>query len=54
MLVQRIEPTTLIRTVHGFGYAFAGEAGEGAPTTIAATRHWIICSGPDHPSARSS
>jgi DNA-binding winged helix-turn-helix (wHTH) protein len=48
-LGDRGEPTTRIRTVHGFGYAFDGGADGVASTAVAARRHWIICNGREHP-----
>jgi DNA-binding winged helix-turn-helix (wHTH) protein len=34
-----------IRTVHGFGYAFAGEARDVGSPVVESARHWILCNG---------
>jgi DNA-binding winged helix-turn-helix (wHTH) protein len=40
----------LIRTVHGFGYAFSGKTDD-AGTVVEPSRHWIICNGRETPLA---
>jgi DNA-binding winged helix-turn-helix (wHTH) protein len=38
-----------IRTVHGFGYAFSGEASEDGEPVVEPARNWIICNGHEKP-----
>ena len=40
-----------VRTVHGFGYAFAADAHEAAAHDHAIARSWIICDGEEQPLA---
>jgi len=39
----------VIRTVHGYGYAFSGSAHETVPTGPAAVEHWVVCGGRETP-----
>jgi len=50
-LGERGRDVHFIRTVHGFGYAFAGEARDAGSPVVESTRHWIICNGRESPLA---
>jgi DNA-binding winged helix-turn-helix (wHTH) protein len=44
-LRQRAREATFIRTVHGFGYAFAAEAGETGAPSVARVVNWVVFNG---------
>jgi DNA-binding winged helix-turn-helix (wHTH) protein len=48
-LGDRRRQARFIRTVHGFGYAFAGEARVSGAVVVEPSRHWIVCNGRENP-----
>lgn len=48
-LGDRGRQARFIRTVHGFGYAFAGEARVSGPVAVEPSRYWILCNGRENP-----
>jgi hypothetical protein len=50
-LGERARETRFIRTVHGYGYAFAGTAHERGASPLPSIATWIICNGREQPLA---
>lgn len=50
-LGERGRSATFIRTLHGFGYAFAGDAHDTGAAVVESRRHWIVCDGRETPLA---
>jgi DNA-binding winged helix-turn-helix (wHTH) protein len=48
-LGERGRETQFIRTVHGFGYAFAGSVHDSVVSRAASFENWIICNGREQP-----
>jgi hypothetical protein len=48
-LGERGREARFIRTVHGFGYAFAGSTCDSVTSRVASFENWLICNGREQP-----